>query len=90
MRCPTFDRYLIAINATEVAICIDWSLTLSIRYRILHICVNKDLIIFFFQAIALFALVAVAVAAPKSSNDADAQVLKSELDNIGVEGFHYG
>ncbi|XP_050315085.1 flexible cuticle protein 12-like [Anthonomus grandis grandis] len=39
--------------------------------------------------IALFALVAVAVAGPVSP-DAAAQVLKSDVDNIGVGQYQYG
>ncbi|XP_050315080.1 flexible cuticle protein 12-like [Anthonomus grandis grandis] len=40
--------------------------------------------------IALFALVAVAVAAPQNPADVNAQVLRNELDNIGVDKFSYG
>ncbi|CAG9771908.1 unnamed protein product [Ceutorhynchus assimilis] len=39
--------------------------------------------------IALFALVAVAVAAPQNP-DAAAQVLKYESENIGVDGYNFG
>ncbi|XP_019872726.1 flexible cuticle protein 12-like [Aethina tumida] len=37
----------------------------------------------------LFAVLAVALAAP-ANPDAEAQVLRSELDNIGVDGFKWG
>ncbi|CAG9771909.1 unnamed protein product [Ceutorhynchus assimilis] len=40
--------------------------------------------------IVVCALVAVAIAAPPASSDAQATVLKNELDNIGVEGYNYG
>ncbi|XP_019876737.2 flexible cuticle protein 12-like [Aethina tumida] len=37
----------------------------------------------------LVALVAVAAAAPQRSPEADAQVLRFDLDNIGVDGYSY-
>ncbi|XP_050310059.1 flexible cuticle protein 12-like [Anthonomus grandis grandis] len=40
--------------------------------------------------IVLVALVAVAVAAPQNPADAQAQVLRNDLDNIGVDKFSYG
>ncbi|XP_049822332.1 flexible cuticle protein 12-like [Aethina tumida] len=41
------------------------------------------------QLVVLFAVVSVAVCASVNP-DAEAQVLRSELDNIGVDGYKYG
>ncbi|XP_019872727.1 flexible cuticle protein 12-like [Aethina tumida] len=37
----------------------------------------------------LFAVLAVALAAPQRNPDADAQVLRNDLDNIGVDGYNF-
>ncbi|KAF2906094.1 hypothetical protein ILUMI_00083 [Ignelater luminosus] len=39
--------------------------------------------------IALAALVAIAVAAPQGGPDKDAQILRYESDNIGVDGYNF-
>lgn len=44
---------------------------------------------FFLQAIVLAALAASTLAAPQHNPDADAQVLRSDFENIGVDGFKY-
>lgn len=42
------------------------------------------------KSVIIFAvLVAAAVAAPPSTNDAQAQILKQDSDNIGVDGYNY-
>lgn len=41
------------------------------------------------QVAVLVALVAVAAAAPQRNPEADAQVLRFDLDNIGVDGYSY-
>lgn len=43
-----------------------------------------------FQIVLFAAFLALAVAAPQHNPDADAVVVRSELDNIGVEGYKYG
>lgn len=41
------------------------------------------------QFVAFAVLIAVAVAAPPSNPDADAQVLRYDNDNIGVDGYNW-